>query len=271
MNRFWTGQGPRRANLHKWGLAQSPSCDCGLRQTTNHVVDMCPLTKFKGGLNLLYEADDDAVTWLESTANCSSRKIIINNVHRSQYLLDEWACLVRELLVRVTAIVAVAARAVTMKPDARPRLVVVAAAVGASAQARPVVGTQLWLLGTQRSAAVVERAFRALQRRQNIQFSSITTTTTTLHTFNGPLSGTTRVSRYQKGKTNPDFTEARDVEWQWHQLHLAPDRQPRQHPTTQFFTGRLPFLPPNQQRQCIFPRKMDEQLKSKNMQKRTVF
>jgi len=26
------------------------------------------------------------------------------------------------------------------------------------------------------------------------------------------------VSRYQKGKTNPDFTEARDSEWQWHQL-----------------------------------------------------
>jgi len=32
------------------------------------------------------------------------------------------------------------------------------------------------------------------------------------------LSGTTRVSRYQKGKTNLDFTEARDSEWQWHQL-----------------------------------------------------
>jgi len=36
--------------------------------------------------------------------------------------------------------------------------------------------------------------------------------------FNGPLTGTTRVSRYQKGKTNLDFTEARDREWQWHQL-----------------------------------------------------
>ena len=36
--------------------------------------------------------------------------------------------------------------------------------------------------------------------------------------FNGPLSGTTRVSRYQKGKTTLDFTEARDSEWQWHQL-----------------------------------------------------
>jgi len=26
------------------------------------------------------------------------------------------------------------------------------------------------------------------------------------------------VSLYQKGKTNLDFTEARDNEWQWHQL-----------------------------------------------------
>jgi len=32
-------------------------------------------------------------------------------------------------------------------------------------------------------------------------------------------------------------------------LPLAPDRKPRQHPTTQFFTGQIPFLPPNQQRQ----------------------
>jgi len=32
------------------------------------------------------------------------------------------------------------------------------------------------------------------------------------------LSGTTRVSRYQKGETNLDFTEARDNEWQWHRL-----------------------------------------------------
>jgi len=32
--------------------------------------------------------------------------------------------------------------------------------------------------------------------------------------FNGPLSRTTQVGRYQKGKTNLDFTEARDSEWQ---------------------------------------------------------
>ena len=43
-------------------------------------------------------------------------------------------------------------------------------------------------------------------------------THTHTHPFNDPLSRTTRVSRYQKGKTNLDFTEARDSEWQWHPL-----------------------------------------------------
>jgi len=43
-------------------------------------------------------------------------------------------------------------------------------------------------------------------------------THTHTHPFNGPFSGTTQVSRYQKGKTNLDFTEARDSQWQWHQL-----------------------------------------------------
>ena len=39
-----------------------------------------------------------------------------------------------------------------------------------------------------------------------------------IHPFNGPMSGTTQVSRYQKSKTNLDFTGATDSEWQWHQL-----------------------------------------------------
>ena len=39
-----------------------------------------------------------------------------------------------------------------------------------------------------------------------------------LQPFNGLFSRTTWVSRHQKGKTNLDFTGARDSEWQWHQL-----------------------------------------------------
>jgi len=75
------------------------------------------------------------------------------------------------------------------------------------------------------------------------------------HPFNGPLSGNTQVSRYQKGKTNLDFTEARDSDWQWHQLghmQVCTSLQTDNHASTSllsFFTGRMPFLPPNQQRQ----------------------
>jgi len=78
--------------------------------------------------------------------------------------------------------------------------------------------------------------------------------TTHTHPFNGPLSGTTRVSRYQKGKTNLDFIEARDNEWHWHQLgymQVCTVLQTDSHASTpplKFFTG-IPFLRPNQQRQ----------------------
>jgi len=73
------------------------------------------------------------------------------------------------------------------------------------------------------------------------------------HPFNGPLSGTTQVSRYQKGKINLDFTEERDSEWQWNQLDHMPvctSLQTDNHastPSLSFFTGRMPFLLPNQQ------------------------
>jgi len=73
---------------------------------------------------------------------------------------------------------------------------------------------------------------------------------TYIHPFNGPFSGTTWVSRYQKGKANLDFTEARDSEWHWHQLGNMQVCISLQYPTTlKFFTGRMPFLSPNQQRQ----------------------
>ena len=54
----------------------------------NHIVDTCPLTKFEGGLNLLHEADDDAVIWLESTATAALAKwmiIAIADTPRNQY------------------------------------------------------------------------------------------------------------------------------------------------------------------------------------------
>jgi len=68
-----------------------------------------------------------------------------------------------------------------------------------------------------------------------------------------------QVSRYQKSTNNLDFTETTDSQWQWHQLgHMQvctalqtdnhASRQ-HQHPTTQYYSGWMPFLPPNQQHQ----------------------
>ena len=70
------------------------------------------------------------------------------------------------------------------------------------------------------------------------------------------------VSRYQKGKTNLDFTGARDSEWQWHQLghmQVCTSLQTDNHASTHHsvFTGRMPFLPPNQQRQSTEGNNLD--------------
>ena len=78
------------------------------------------------------------------------------------------------------------------------------------------------------------------------------TETTKKQPFNSLFSRTTWVSRYQKGKTNLDFTGAIDSEWQWHQLghmQVCTSLQTDNHaitPPLSFFTGRMPFLPPNQ-------------------------
>ena len=75
------------------------------------------------------------------------------------------------------------------------------------------------------------------------------------HLFNGPLSSTTQVSRYQKSKTNLDFTEARDSEWRWYQLghmQVCTSLQTDYHTSTPplgFFARQMPFLPANQRRQ----------------------
>ena len=80
----------------------------------------------------------------------------------------------------------------------------------------------------------------------------IVNTHTHTHPFNGLFSGTTRVSQYQKGKTNVDFTGARDSEWQWHQLgrmQVCTSLQTDNHAHHSVFTGQMPFLPLNLQRQ----------------------
>ena len=73
------------------------------------------------------------------------------------------------------------------------------------------------MLSPESSTANLHVIHTVQTRLRNLQLQLYYVTTHT-HPFNGPFSGTTQVSRYQKGKTNLDFTEARDSEWQWHQL-----------------------------------------------------
>jgi len=62
------------------------------------------------------------------------------------------------------------------------------------------------------------------------------------------------VSQYQEGKTNLDFTEATDSEWQ-----VCTSLQTDNHASTSpsVFTGQMPFLTPNQQRQSTEGTKQD--------------
>jgi len=62
---------------------------------------------------------------------------------------------------------------------------------------------------------IATSAFRLRRRRWSSPYT---------HTrlFNGPFSGTTQVSQYQKGKTNLDFSEARDSGISWAICKSAP-------------------------------------------------
>ena len=53
-------QGVCAANLHKWGLASSDKCRCGMVQTFCHISKL-----HGGGLQRLHSVDDVAANWLE--------------------------------------------------------------------------------------------------------------------------------------------------------------------------------------------------------------
>ena len=94
-------------------------------------------------------------------------------------------------------------------------------------------------------------ALDALVTRQQVRSNTHTHIHT--HPFNGPLSGTTRVSWYQKGITNLDFTGARDSEWHWNQLghmQVCTSLQTDNHasiPPRSILQAGMHFLQPNQQ------------------------
>ena len=82
---------------------------------------------------------------------------------------------------------------------------------------RTLVACSLAIAGNQRCAEC-EPIRRQMKVCRDFCRCRTAITHTHTHPFNGHFSWTTQVRRYQKGKTNLDFAEARDSEWQWHQL-----------------------------------------------------
>jgi len=77
-------------------------------------------------------------------------------------------------------------------------------------------------------------------------------TTTTLHPFNHLFSMATWVSRHQESKQFWILLEQEMTGWQWHHMQiictlLQTDNHASTSPLS--FTDRMPFLPPNEQRQ----------------------
>ena len=97
-------------------------------------------------------------------------------------------------------------------------------------------------------------------------------THTHTHPFNGALSGTTRINQYRKGKPiwillKQETVSSSGITGPYASLHLAADNHAWcQHPTTQFFTSQMPFLPPNQQRQSTESQSKVSWLKKINIQ-----
>ncbi|VVC27437.1 Hypothetical protein CINCED_3A008591 [Cinara cedri] len=60
-----TGHGKTGNMLHKWGLRDTPQCDCGHEtQTANHIVEECPIRSIRGGMKHLHKATTAATNWL---------------------------------------------------------------------------------------------------------------------------------------------------------------------------------------------------------------
>ena len=90
------------------------------------------------------------------------------------------------------------------------------------------------------------------------------------------FSGTTRVSRYQKGKTNLDFTEARNSEWQWHQLghmqvciSLETDNHASTTPLKVFLQAGCPSCRPTNSVKALKAKIKDNKLHKNNILIRT--
>jgi len=51
--------------MSKWGLKDSPACDCGYdNQTIHHIVEDCLKSRFNRGIEGIHAANNEALKWI---------------------------------------------------------------------------------------------------------------------------------------------------------------------------------------------------------------
>jgi hypothetical protein len=70
LNRFRTGYGKCNNMLFHWNIRENLSCECGAeKETIQHIVEECPLTKFQQGFSKIHLLTEDALNWLQQIKN----------------------------------------------------------------------------------------------------------------------------------------------------------------------------------------------------------
>lgn len=47
-------------------MTDTPLCECGQFQTSKHIVESCPRTKYEGGIAELHKGGNEAQDWLRN-------------------------------------------------------------------------------------------------------------------------------------------------------------------------------------------------------------
>ena len=89
-NRIRSKNGRTASNLHRWGYVTSPNCPfCNDSiQTMDHIITSCPATSPPGGYEMIHEADEKFMEWLD---NCGL-EMIFKTMYGFSMLLKNRRC-----------------------------------------------------------------------------------------------------------------------------------------------------------------------------------
>lgn len=67
LNRIRTGHGRCGYLMHKWNVVPTPNCECGNPyQTILHILTECPIRKFNGEPEDMFNASPEAIEWIQN-------------------------------------------------------------------------------------------------------------------------------------------------------------------------------------------------------------